>query len=437
MTRSSSLRRSALVLRWGACAGLVVLACGCRERERTAGEQAASVRFDVRVSAVERAPLQRHVRVTGSLYGEEQATIAAKVAGRVVGLYHDVGDVVMPGAELARIEATDYELAVAERRRALEQALARMGLEALPEADFSVDALPAVERARLQAENAAARHERGRVLHERVPPAVSDQDFADLRTAWEVAMADHELARLSARAQLAEARTLRAQLDSAEQRLADTLHRVPDGVRPSDRVESDGADAKAEYAITARHVAVGDFVNVGAALFEILDPDPLEARVRVPERELARIRVGLPARLRVEAYSEEFVGRVARVNPAVDVRTRTFEVEILVPNAQRRLRAGSFAKVAIESEIDDQALFVPKSAITTFAGVHKVFTVKDGKAAERVVALGESVGERIEITSGVSERDGVVVQPPAGLVSGAEVRIVVDGSAESVGSEVK
>ena len=383
---------------------------------------------EVRVARAEFGSIQRFVHATGTFYGEESAVVAAKVPGRIAAIHHDLGDVVKPGDPLADIEPTDFELAVAEQRRSFEQALARLGLAELPPGEFDVDALPAVDRARLQAENALARFERGRVLHERTPPAMSDQDYSDLRTAHEVARADQRLARLTAEAQLAEARALAAKLATAEQRLVDTHHRVPSGVRPSDR--GAGTAARAEYAVTARRVSVGEFVAVGAPLFELVDPDPLELRVRIQERELARVRVGRRATATVEAYAEAFDGTVARVNPAVDVRTRTFEVEIVVPNADGRLHAGSFAKVAIEAELEERSVLVPASSVATFAGVNKVFGVHEGKAVERVVTLGERVGERWEIVKGLEAGDAFVLEPPMGLATGTSLR-------EAAGSDRK
>src|SRR5262245_16087730 len=382
--------------RWGARAAAALLAtlAACGEPDAPEHERAAPVEaLELSLGRLERAPLQRYVQATGTLFGEERATISAKVAGRIAAVFHDVGDALKPGDPLARVEPIDYELALSERRRAFEAALAHLGLEELPEPPYSVDALPAVERARLESENKKARYERGRILHERVPPAISDQDFSDIETAWEVAQADHRLAQLTAEAQIAEARTLQAQIATAQQRLNDTLHTAPLGARPP----ADGAeepDTSAEYAVTARRVAVGDYVQIGAPMFELIDPDPLKLRVRIPEREVARVRAGQPARLTVDAYPDPFEGRLTRINPAVDAATRTFEVEIAVPNPDRRLRAGSFAKVEIATDLDPSVALVPQSAVTTFAGVHKVFVVVDGKAQERVVVSGQADGER-------------------------------------------
>jgi multidrug efflux pump subunit AcrA (membrane-fusion protein) len=422
--------------------GLVAAFCGALACSKPAAtpdvaESDPGPPLEVQVAAVGRGAVQRVVRATGTMFGDDQTTVAAKVSGRVEAVYRDVGDEVKPGDPLVRIESTDYELALAERRRALEQTLAQIGLEALPEAEFSVERLPAVERARLQSENAKARFERGQLLHGRSPPTMSDQEFADLETTWEVAQADHRLAALNARAQLAAARTLKAQLETAEQRLADTLHSVPSGVRPAPAVPESIANPVRNYAVTARLVSVGDYVQIAAPMFELIDPDPLELRVKLPEREIARVHGGQRVTLSVEAYAESFEGRVARINPGIDVRSRTFEVEIAVPNADRRLRAGSFAKLAIEAELEEGVLLVPRTAVTVFAGVPKVFVVVDGKAVERVVTLGQEVDTQVEIVKGLEDSDTIVTAPPTELTVGTRVRAATVSADRAEGAGAK
>lgn len=412
---------SGVVALTAAALAAVLVACS-QSAPPIAPAQAARDPIVVPLIHVGAGTVQRYVRATGTFFGEERTTVGAKVAGRIDAVYRDIADVVTPGTPLARVDPRDYELAVAERRRAFEQSLAQIGLESLPEGEVSIDALPAVERTRLQAANAQARYDRGQVLHSRTPPSMSDQEFADLKTAWEVAQADHRLAMLNSRAQLAEARTLQAQLASAEQRLTDTLLAVPRGERPPP-AESDAATARSfEYIVTKRSISVGDFVAIGTPLFELIDPDPLKLRMSVPEREAPRVRTGQRARGRVDTESQAFEGQVARVNYAVDARTRTFEVEILVPNGERRLRAGSFARAEIEAEVATGVVLIPRTAVVTFAGVHKVFALKDDKALERPVTLGQEIGDQVEIERGLAVGDTIVAAPPADMVSGTPIR---------------
>lgn len=389
---------------------------GCQPESGSAkAPSVARAAIEVAPAQPWRGPVQRSVRATGTLYGEEAVTIAAKVPGRVEAVFHDVGDVLTPGTALVQLEKVDFELALNERRRAFEQSLARLGLEALPEGEIDVETLPAVERARLQAENGHARYERGRLLRERVPPAMSEQDYLDLKTAWSVAQADHRIAQLAARAQLAEARAQKAQIESAEQRLLDTLHVVPGALRVG-----------AEYAVAQRRVSVGDLVNVGAPLFELVDLDPLELRVRLPERHGGAIAVGQRVQIKVDSHAGAFEGRVARLSPAVDVRTRTFEIEISVPNAARDLRPGSFATADIDTLVQAEVLQIERASVATFAGVHKVFLIVDGVAQERGVELGPEHDGKVEVLKGLDGSE-TIARRPRGLVTGTPLSVVVGG----------
>jgi RND family efflux transporter MFP subunit len=357
--------------------------------------------------------LPRYVRATGTLHGDEEATIASKVAGRVIEIAADLGDAAPSGALLARIDPTDYELARNEREQAFREVLASIGLESLSAEAFAVDSLPAVERARLQAENAKARYERGKVLAERRPPLISEQDFADLKTSWDVAESNLRVERLSAEATLAEARTLEAQVRVAQQRVEDTSVRAPLETAPA-------AGKGRAYEIASRSVSVGDFVQIGTPLFRLVDPSPLKLRVAIPERRAGAIAQGQVAEVSVESRADRFRGTVARVSPAVDALTRNFMVEIHVPNDDRRLKPGSFgiAEILVDT---DRGLVVPRDAVVTFAGVHKVVAVVENKAQEKRVELGQVQGDMVEILSGLTESDVIVARPSGSLTTGTPI----------------
>jgi len=387
-----------------------------------ASAQQAAERTPVAVEVLspEPRPIVRRVRATGTLEADEQTTVAAKVSGRVVAIFRDLGDTVAPATPLLKIDPTDYELARDERARAIEQTLAKLGLKELTEEGFSVDGLPSVERARLQAANAKGRYERGRQLAERTPPLISEQDFADLRTTWEVAESDLRLERLTAESTLAEARRLHSQLRIAEQQLADTLHVAPEA---SIAVASiGGIESPPGYEVAERMVAIGDFVQVGAPLFRLVDADPIKLRAQVQERRIGAVRLGQRVTVRVEAYPEPFEGRVSRLSPTVDPLTRTFQAEVTLPNADGRLRPGSFA-VALVEVGEEEILTLPASAIITFAGVTKVVLVRDGKAQERVVELGERQPEFVEVVRGVVAGDVVVRRPTSAISTGTPLTI--------------
>src|SRR5262249_17997470 len=135
--------------RWSGAAA-IALAAACSKAPTQAFAPVARETLEVQMQPVAQGPIARFVRANGTLFGEEQTRVSAKVTGRIDAVYRDVGATVQPGDPLARVEPTDYSLAVAEKRRGFEQALARIGLTALPGEDFAVDDLPSVQRARLQ-----------------------------------------------------------------------------------------------------------------------------------------------------------------------------------------------------------------------------------------------------------------------------------------------
>jgi multidrug efflux pump subunit AcrA (membrane-fusion protein) len=413
--QAHSLTRSIAFAVIGGALLLATAACG--RDEATSSETPPEVA--VSVTAPMRRELPRLTQVTGTLFGDEEATIAAKVEGRVVEVLKDLGDTVAPDDPLVRVDPTDYELERAEREGAFREALARLGLSELPGGGFDVETLPSVERARLQAENATARYERAKVLAERKPPLISEQDFADIETAREVAQSNLKVERLTAEATLAETRRLRSQLDIAEQRVRDTLHRAPTA-KIGGREEYALEETKRVYEVAARIVTPGDFVKVGSPLMRLVDADPLKLRVPITERRLGAVKKGQPVAVKVEAFAEEFAGEVSRVSPAVDTATRTFTVEILVRNPARMLKPGSFATARIETG-RESVLMVPESAVRSFAGLNKVVLVRDGKAAEQQVELGERRDGMVEIRSGLAGADVVVVSAAATLTTGIPV----------------
>jgi RND family efflux transporter MFP subunit len=347
-------------------------------------------------------PLQRRARVVGSLWGREEVAITPKVDGRISAIHAQVGDIVKPGDLLMEIEPTNYQLAVNEAKRSLELELARLSLTELPDRDFDIDKLPSVGKAIAQEKLAIANRERSRRLTGTARVTEEERDKLEAEVA--VAAANTRQTRLEAETALAQVRHKLAVLESAKQKLDDTKVTAP----PASVKSSDGA--RVEYVVGQRNVSEGETVGSqvgGAPVYRLVIAHPLKMLATIPERHSAEVKVGQRVEVSVEAYGAEiFPATVARVNPTVDRASRTFQVEIEVPNADRRLRAGSFAKAAVLTHIDDQAVTVPEEALTSFAGVTKVFVLRDGKAIEAPVVPGV----RLESTEGGRRRYWVEVK---------------------------
>jgi multidrug efflux pump subunit AcrA (membrane-fusion protein) len=435
--------------------GITALPGGCSKPEEggaAAGGANAPARDPVPVTVrpVTVRTAQRSVEVTGTLFGEEEVTISNKVPGKIIAVYKDVGDRMAPGEELAQLLRNDYELALNQRKSALQEVLARLGTPGVPPQDFDPSTLPAVSRARSQSENARARFERGRQLFERTPPLLAEQDFADLKTAYDVARQGYEAELLTANALVGEARTRQAELAIAEQALRDTTIRAP---RPftSNGGPAGGGDgddtaaapataptpapgsgdaAKKSFAVAARYVSVGELLSPISRMFRLVDDDPLKLRAPVREQFVGEMRVGQRALVRVDAYDREFAGEVSRISPQIDPGSRTFQIEVVIPNGEGLLRPGGFARARVETRVQNDVVFVSRDAVVTFAGVNKVFTVKDGKAQEVVVETGSPEGQDVEVVRGLKGNESVIVTGANRLATGVPVAVNAGGAAQ-------
>ena len=152
--------------------------------------------------------------------------------------------------------------------------------------------------------------------------------------------------------------------------------------------------------------------------------DPLKVIAEIPERMAPWIDGGRPVDLLVDAYpGRTFNGKVTRISPAVNTGTRAFPFEAVVPNSDGALKPGTFARVHVESGKVDQVLTVPFAALQYRYGVNRVFVVNGDRLEMRELQVGERLGERIEVTSGVKAGERVAVTSVETLNGGELVAV--------------
>jgi multidrug efflux pump subunit AcrA (membrane-fusion protein) len=368
---------------------------GAGDQSRVAEKPAVMVT----VAAVEMKPVQRTVDSVGSFQGFEEVAVTPKVGGRAVKIFHRVQDIVHTGDLLLEIDPTDYQLAVDEARKALAAELAKIGCPALPPEDIDsqkfVAGLPVHRRAVNLEENARHKLQRAKSLSTR--NAISAEEMEQCSTDFEVAKAAREQVEIDIMSTVASARQKQAQLSTALQHLADTRLTVPQARIEDDETPAAGTrsapDTVCEYAVSERMVSEGEMVVANAFMsqpvYRLVADKKLKLAAAVPERYMGQVKLGQAVEVHAEAYPEQlFHGKVKRISPTVDKLNRTFQVEICVPNPDRLLRAGGFAKLSIVTQCDARAMAVPLEAVVTFAGVNKVFVIQGGKAHAVEVALG-------------------------------------------------
>lgn len=177
--------------------------------------------------------------------------------------------------------------------------------------------------------------------------------------------------------------------------------------------------------VVRRLVSVGEYVRPGTPLFDLVDDDPLKLRGDVPERFADEIADGQPVQIKVDAYPDQtFDGTLVRISPAANPENRSITVEAEVPNPERRLKAGFYASASIVTRADAEALVVPETAVITFAGVTKLFVVRDDIAYERQVRVGtrDDMG-LVEVLEGLHPDEIVATSGLAKLENGRAVTI--------------
>jgi len=395
----------ALVLLGAALLAVSGLACGKDTTSaRAAGDAKAQQPRPVRVVAASVAPLPRTVTVTGTLAADEEVVAGFKVPGRVSEIAVDLGSPVRKGQVLARLDPTDFRLRVEQADAALRQVRAGLGLPrdgAAESVDPEKTAL--VREARAVLEEARLSRDRTARLSEKNLIARSEVDASQSKLLVAESRYQAALEEIRNRQELLAERS--SGLALARQQLADTALSAP----------IDGA-------VRERRASVGEYLAAGAPVFALVRIHPLRLRVAVTERDAPSVRVGQAVRVRLEGDPAVHAGRVARLSPSIQEQNRTLIVEAEVANRDGRLRPGSFARAEIVVDADRTAVTVPASTVVTFAGLEKVFVVKDGKAVEQRIRTGRRSGDRVEILEGVAAGEPVVTDP-GNLVGGTPVTV--------------
>jgi RND family efflux transporter MFP subunit len=378
--------------------------------------------------------VQRTVETSGSVLAGDEVQARSEQPGIIARLHVDLGDRVTAGAVLAEYDRREFQLAVDQAQAdlgAAQQALARAQATAVAsEAALrrARDSRPMLEadvaRAESQFEFMRSEMERTQALHKRELIAARDVDNA--RNQLNIAAAQASAARTMAAQHPDQVRSAEAQhaSDLAAVRAAEAQARQREAALALTQKRLGDATVRAPLAglVARRHVNPGEFVKDNTPLFTIVVAHPLKYVGTVPERQAPDLKIGQTLRLTVEAFGERvFTGSVTRVAPAVDVATRSLTIEARVPNAEGALRPGFFGKGHVLVREDPSAVFVPSEAVTSIAGITKVFVVTDGKAVERLVKPGTRQGTWVEIPGNVKAGEAVAVTNLAALFNGAPV----------------
>jgi RND family efflux transporter MFP subunit len=385
-------------------AALAAAAASCSKSQTAQARSSDGDAKAVAVTPVHKQSVRRAVDVVGTLAAVDQVTVSSETDGKVRKILADLGDQVRAGQVLIELDNERQQYSLEQQQAALARALAQYGAsdpQHLPE----IERTPDVQKARADLVQATQSFERANQLFKRT--LISQQALDDAKTALESKQAGYDAALQTARNLRASIQASEATMKLASRQLRDTEIRAPfDGF------------------VERRLVNLGELVKAPMPVMAIVRLDPLKVTAEMPEKMAPWITAGRPLELHVDAYpTRTFSGKVTRISPAVNTSTRAFAFEALVPNPEALLKPGTFARVHVESDRVDDVLTLPYAALQYRYGVNRVFVVSGDGLAMRELQVGDRMGERIEIVSGVKEGEPVAVTDVDSLNDGDRVSV--------------
>jgi HlyD family secretion protein len=416
---------------------------------------------DVTTATVVSKEIPSYFEATGTLASDAQTDVAPTVGGKITEVNFDVGSYVTKGSVLIRLDPRDAQIRLEQAERQTEQAYSqveqvkatvkqaeaavgqakavlrqnqiRLGLT--EGSEFNIEKFSQVLATKAQlafAEKELVRAEKlfstgdqsrsirdqklsirdqllGQLEESKSNAAVAIKAINSAQEGVKTAQAQVATAQANVRSAQAAANTSKSSVDQARKSLNDTAVYAPISGYISERVSD-----------------VGEFISPNtpnAKICTILRTAILRLKVDVPEQNISLIKVGQSVSMKVAAYPERnFAGTIARMLPNVNPTSRTLTVEAEVESDGGTLKPGLFATVRIAQSKPEMTIIVPATSVRTDGGVSKVFVIADGRAVEKIVQLGDTEGDNIQIKRGLNVDEKIATSNVSQLFDGVNVR---------------
>ena len=374
-----------LHMKWTAAGGAIALLLSLVGCARDRGVQAAAESRPAPSGSRPRRSATSAARSTSSARWRpaRKSWSAPKSPAASSRLVHDLGDRVAAGAPLIELDAEKLQYRADGQRAALDQARARYGASARRRAAAARQgARPSSARRRSSPTRSSSSNARRTSASRNL---LSRSDLETAQTRFDTAKAAHDQALASARQLRADIEAQSSSLRLAQRELRDAVIRAPfDGY------------------VAERLVSPGQYVQPQAPVMRIVRLQPLKLTAEVPEKFAPWIETGREMAVKVDAFPQQvFAGKVVRIAPGVNLKSRAFAIEGEVPNPDGKLKPGTFARVQITTDRVERAVTIPVAAVQSRYGTNRVFVVKDGQIAGREVVLGDRLGDRVEVSQGL------------------------------------
>ena len=399
-----------------AFAALSISCSGSKANSRKEDTAETPKTVEVTTAAAIKRELPQFFEATGSLAGDQQTDVAPQTSGKVVAVGVDIGSPVRRGQALVKLDDAELKLRVDQAqaqvnqaKAAVKQAEEKIGLR--PGQAFDPNRVAEVNAARVAFELADKNLKRAEKLIE--SGDVSRSFYDQQRAQRDQLKEQYESAIAQARQNYAAVEVARSNVANAEAALALARKNLSYAVIPS---PIDGY-------VSERTADLGEYVSPTQKVATIVRTNPLRVRIDIPEQAIPDVQVGQAVSATTSAWPDRnFSGRIARIAPNVTASSRTLTVEAEIENGSGALKPGQFVTVRILQPRPVSAVLVPSRAVVSDAGVNRVYVIKDGRAEQRLVQLGQTEGDLVQIKSGVAPDEKVATSNLEMLGDGVVVK---------------
>ncbi len=434
MKRTNVINATLLLLIFG----MFFIATGCKKSLKE-----TETLIPVKLQSAEIGDLTEYVRESGTIYSKNEVNVSAKIPGRVERVFVREGETVRRGQVLFTLEREELEQNVEQARAAVSMAESRLDLARSG----------ARKQERQQVANSVAQAKKAYEIaennYQRMIKLCNGQDVADedleyfsLETAscssvnnqgGIVSMQQLESVAL-------QFKMAKEQYGSAKQQMS----MVDEGARKEDiKVVEAGlqqAQSGLEYAeitirnaviyapisgiVSSRNIEPGEMAAPGVPVMTLVDNRDVYVEIEVTERSIEKVSVGQKAVVNVDTLEgEEFIGKVSDIVESASPLSRAFKVKIAIHNQDGKLKAGTFARVAIETMVHKDVVLVPREAVQSRNQKDVVYTINDGTAREVQVKLGTFDKDRIIVTEGLKTGEKIVTVGQENIGDGVKVLV--------------
>lgn len=370
-------------------AALLFTACGGKAPEKNGAPTQATLPARTATATLATAP--EIYEATGTVRARATTALSARIMGHVREIRVQAGDRVQAGQVVAVLDAREIETGLAAAQAARDEARG-----AVPEVDNAISA------AQAQLQLAESTWKRLKSLHEQKSITAQEMDEADARLA--MARANHQMA-------LAKKKQLEDKIRQADSGLA----RVS--------LQKGYAEVTAPFAgiVIERKAEPGMLAAPGVPIVIVEQASGYRLEAAIEEGMLARIRAGSAATVQLDALEQEIAARVNEVVPAMDAMSRTFTAKLDLP-ASPQIRSGLFGRARFTLG-ERQALMIPAGALEREGQLERVYVNEGGAARARLITTGARHGEQVEVLSGLTAGEAVLLPVSGRLHDGARIEV--------------